>query len=295
MTPPTPHKIRLRDGRMLPYAEYGRPDGVPVVYCHGLPSSRVEGNLNINPAIIESLGARVIVPDRPGIGQSDHQPGRRIVDWPSDVGELTSHLGVGRFAVLGSSGGSAYALACGAHLPQVKAVGIVGGVAPLDVPGMLKSFSVPLRMMFRLGRSAPGVLNWLYRMNLRAIRRGGHKAGQRMAAMSPPPDRTLILERPEIAAGFMACFEEACRNGTRGPVTDTSLIARPWGVDLTTIPVPVMVWHGVQDRNVPVECAQYFARTIPDCKATFYPDDAHLSVPFNHQAEIFSALVAAAS
>jgi hypothetical protein len=27
----------------------------------------------------------------------------------------------------------------------------------------------------------------------------------------------------------------------------------------------------------------------------FYPEDAHLSVPINHQAEIFSALVAAAA
>jgi pimeloyl-ACP methyl ester carboxylesterase len=290
-----PHKLKLRDGRMLAYMEYGRPDGVPVIYCHGLPSSRVEGDLIIDPTIVESLGARVIVPDRPGIGQSDHQEGRRIVDWPTDVSELASHLGAGRLAVLGSSGGAAYALACGAHLSQVKAVGIMGGVAPLDVPGMLKSFSVPLRVMFRLGRSAPGVLNWMYRMNLRAMRGGGEKASQRMAAMSPPPDRALILQRPEIAAGFMACFEEACHNGTRGPVTDTTLIARPWGVDLARIQVPVLVWHGVQDRNVPVECARYFARTIPQCKATFYPDDAHLSVPFNHQTEIFSALVAAAS
>jgi hypothetical protein len=54
------------------------------------------------------------------------------------------------------------------------------------------------------------------------------------------------------------------------------------------------VWHGVHDRNVPVECARYFQQTIPHCTATFYPDDAHLSVPLNHQREIFSALVAAA-
>ena len=290
-----PHTFTLRDGRVLAYAEYGKPDGVPVIYCHGLPSSRVEGDLIIDPASVESVGARVIVPDRPGIGLSDYQTGRRIVDWPADVSELASHLGIRKFAVFGSSGGAAYALACGAQLSQVTAVGIMGGVAPLDVPGMLKSFSMPLRVMFRLGRSAPKVLNWMYRMNLRAVRGGGQKAGQRMAAMSPPPDRALLLQRPELAAGFMACFEEACHNGTRGPVTDTTLIARPWGVDLAGIQVPVLVWHGVQDRNVPVECARYLARTIPQCQATFYPDDAHLSVPLNHQTEIFSALVAAAS
>ena len=42
-----------------------------------------------------------------------------------------------------------------------------------------------------------------------------------------------------------------------------------------------------------VECGRYLAGLIPQCHATFYPDDAHLSVPLRHQEEIFSALVAA--
>src|SRR3954452_9759734 len=120
-----PQKLTLRDGRLLAYQEYGRPGGMPVIYCHGIPSSRVEGDLTIDPTIVESVGARVIVPDRPGVGQSDPQEGRRIVDWPTDVSELASHLGASTFAVLGSSGGSPYALAC-AQLPRVRAVGIMG-------------------------------------------------------------------------------------------------------------------------------------------------------------------------
>ena len=46
------------------------------------------------------------VPDRPGMGRSDFQPGRRIVDWPNDVLELATALGFDTFAVLGSSGGA---------------------------------------------------------------------------------------------------------------------------------------------------------------------------------------------
>jgi pimeloyl-ACP methyl ester carboxylesterase len=286
-------KINLRDGRALAYAEYGDPKGTPIIHCHGVPSSRVEGDLIINSAIAAAVGARVIVPDRPGIGYSDPQAGRRIADWPDDVRDLASQLGLRRFAMLGSSGGAPYALACGLKMPeQVFAVGILGGVAPPDAPGVLTAFTTPMRMMLRLGRFAPLLLRGLFRLNLHAIKSGGARAGERMTEMMPEPDRTLFL-RPEIQSGFMACFEEACRQGTSGAATDTSLISRPWGIDISEIKVPVLLWHGVRDRNVPVECGRYIAKTIPQCTPTFYPEDAHLSVPINHQQEILSALVAA--
>src|SRR5262245_53663208 len=96
--------IALRDGRRLAYLELGRPNGTPVIHCHGTPSSRVEGALVYGTAAGDA-GLRVIVPDRPGVGESDFQPGRRIVDWPADVVDLAEAIDLQRFAVLGSSGG----------------------------------------------------------------------------------------------------------------------------------------------------------------------------------------------
>jgi hypothetical protein len=40
-------EVKMRDGRTLAYAEYGSPAGQPVIYCHGVPSSRAEGDLAI--------------------------------------------------------------------------------------------------------------------------------------------------------------------------------------------------------------------------------------------------------
>jgi pimeloyl-ACP methyl ester carboxylesterase len=286
-------QVTLRDGRTLAFTEYGSPSGSPILYCHGTPSSRVEGNLIINNTTASALGVRVIVPDRPGMGRSQPRPGRRIVDWPDDVVDLTTALGLDTFAVLGSSGGAPYAIACGALIPdRVRVVGVLGGVAPPDAPGFLSSMSGPLRMMFRLGRSAPAVLRVLFRLNLRAVQRGGARAGERMAAMAPAPDR-ILFQRPEVSAGFMACFEEACRQGPAGPVEDLGLIARPWGFDLATVKVPVLLWHGELDRNVPVAAGRYLATALPSCRATFFPEDAHISVPLNHQEDILGALAAA--
>ena len=293
MSTPGYHELRLRDGRTLAYNEYGSPAGKPIVYCHGAPSSRAEGDLIVNGATASALGLRVIVPDRPGMGRSDRQPGRRIVDWPNDVIDLATALGLETFAVLGSSGGAPYAAACGAITPnRVRVVGVFGGVAPLDAPGFLSAMSGPLRLAFRLGRSAPGVLRVLFRLNLRAIRRGGERARERMTAWAPEPDR-MLLQRAEVSRGFVACFEEACRQGPAGPAEDMGLIARPWGFELADVKVPVLLWHGELDRNVPVVAGRYLASAMPNCRATFFAGDAHLSVPLNHQQEIFGALAAA--
>ena len=164
MPAPEYREIKLRDGRALAYAEHGDPGGAPIIYCHGVPSSRVEGDLIINGAAAARAGLRAIVPDRPGMGRSGHRQGRRIVDWPEAVVDLATSLRLDAFGVLGSSGGAAYALACGALIPdRVRVVGVLGGMAPADAPGVMAAMSGPLRMMFRLGRYAPALLRGLFR------------------------------------------------------------------------------------------------------------------------------------
>jgi pimeloyl-ACP methyl ester carboxylesterase len=294
MAESTYREITLSDGRALAYAEYGSASGQPIVYCHGTPSARVEGDLIINNATATALGLRFIVPDRPGMGHSDYLLGRRIIDWPNDVLELASHLGLGLFSMFGSSGGAPYALACGALIPnRVRVVGVLGGIAPADAPGVLASMSGQLRMLLRLGRFAPAMVRALFRLNMGAIRRNGARAGERMAAWAPEPDRTLFRQE-RIRNGFIRCFEESCRQGTRGPATDVALIARPWGFDVTAVKTPVLLWHGERDGNVPVGSGRYLAEMLPNCRAAFYENEAHLSLPLNHQEELLGALATAA-
>ena len=72
--------------------------------------------------------------------------------------------------MLGESGGAPYAAACGALLAsRVLAVGLLNGVAPLDVPGLSSALSGPLKVMFWLARAAPPLLRVLFKLNLRAM------------------------------------------------------------------------------------------------------------------------------
>jgi pimeloyl-ACP methyl ester carboxylesterase len=103
--------FQLPDGRMLGYAEYGDPQGRPLFYFHGWPSSRIEfAGLNGNE-IASQLNVRVISVDRPGFGLSSYQAHHRFADWPEDVTCLADHLGLEQFAVMSYSAGSPYALA----------------------------------------------------------------------------------------------------------------------------------------------------------------------------------------
>ena len=103
--PTNNQQIKLRDGRLLGYAEFGDADGEPILCFHGAHSSRLSGK--VLAPVATRLNARVIDVDRPGFGLSDFKSGRQISDWPDDVIEL---------AELGLSLGGAYAAACGLRI-----------------------------------------------------------------------------------------------------------------------------------------------------------------------------------
>ncbi|WP_455385831.1 alpha/beta fold hydrolase, partial [Acidihalobacter prosperus] len=123
--------LRLPDGRRLAYAEYGDPRGRPLIYNHGLLSSRFEAVFADGAA--RRLGLRLIAVDRPGCGGSDPLPGRRLLDWPGDVAALAAALRLPHFHVFGVSGGGPYALACASALAgRVTGLTLVCPLGPPD-------------------------------------------------------------------------------------------------------------------------------------------------------------------
>ena len=153
--------IVLRDGRRLGYLDQGPRDGRPVLFFHGLGTSRVI--CPIDEPAAHDLGLRLIAVDRPGIGLSDRLPRRRLLDWPSDVAELADQLGLADIAVIGWSGGGPYAAACAYLLPErVRAAGLVSAPSPLSGPGKADE----LRRFHRTAARAAGRAPWMIRLAL---------------------------------------------------------------------------------------------------------------------------------
>jgi pimeloyl-ACP methyl ester carboxylesterase len=284
----TSQQLTLRDGRRLGYAEFGAPDGRPVIYCHGFPASRLEMRLGHEAAA--RSGIRLIAPDRPGYGLSDFQPGRRISDWPRDAAELADALALGRFGVLGISGGGPYAIACAAALPgRVTVAGIVCGLGRLDSREDAAGMNPFGRFSFALARRAPVASQLFNRLLAPALRRSPNLILKLLASSLPPPDAKTLAD-PEVLALFADAFREGLRQGGRGIALDLDLYARPWDFAVDSIRVPCLLWHGEQDTTVPVAMGKRLAAEIPGCRARFYPGEGHFSLPVRRLDEILAAL-----
>jgi pimeloyl-ACP methyl ester carboxylesterase len=268
----TDRTIRLRDGRRLGYGEWGDPGGRALFYFHGWPGSRVEGRLGDEAA--RAQGVRLIALDRPGMGLSDFQPRRSLGDWPDDVVQLAAALGLERFAVLGISGGGPYAAACAWKLPeQLTGAGIVSGLAPLDVPGVIAGMGRRNRLSFQLVGRLAVLRRALFASMAVAVRRRPDRVLERGVAAEV--DRHY-LGRPEVRKTLVDSLSEAFRSGSRGPAWEMGLYSRPWGFRLEDVRTTVQVSHGEQDANAPIAMGRYLATVIPECRANFYPGEGHL-------------------
>lgn len=280
----TPNFLTLSSGRKLAYDLYGDPDGQPIFYFHGWPSSRVQGALM--DQVGKELGLRIATMDRPGIGQSDYQPGRRLLDWPPVLAELAAHLGWEKFHVMGVSGGGPYVLATAFAMPErLLSANVVCGAPPLRLFGTRDMFW-PYRLVLFLRNLMPWMLSPAFRISC-AISR---------CKPSQPPLRWLIQmldERDRQALGneqtyqvIVESFRECLVSGVPQVRADGDIYLDDWGFDLKDIPVPVHIWHGLKDRNIPCSYAQKIAAQIPQAIPHWTADDGHYSLPVLRVNEI---------
>jgi len=210
-------QIELCDGRLLGYTEYGAREGVPVLYFHGFPGSRLDFPLFGDGDAAFETNARIIAVDRPGMGLSDFKRGRKMLDWPDDVTELADALQLDRFAVLGFSGGGPYAAACAFKMAgRLAATGIVCGMGLPDAPRMVHGASWTL----------PGKPSMMRRLLLMLTSMGLQREPDRFLSQSKEtfsePDRVL-LDQPEPARVFIDTVKEALRPGIGGANQDAAL------------------------------------------------------------------------
>jgi pimeloyl-ACP methyl ester carboxylesterase len=285
----TDQTLQLPDGRTLGFAEYGSTKGKVLVYCHGYPGSRLEATALAAHAALANI--RVISLDRPGYGRSSFQEGRSFLDWPSDLVALSEHLHIDRFAVVGTSGGAPYALACAQRIPErLISGGIVSGIGPLKLgtTGMNRQN----RLVLSLARRVPWLLAPLLSATARSFRdeRRARKAVLKAMRHMVKPDREALLAHG-LVDPLAASARETYRQRVRGAIYEGGLYGRDWGFRLEDITFrPLHLWHGARDTNVPIGMARGMAGALAGCKATYYPDEGHFSTLLNHQPEFFSPL-----
>jgi pimeloyl-ACP methyl ester carboxylesterase len=273
-------EIRV-DGRRLAVEDPDPHTGRPVLLLHGTPGSRA---FRPPTQLAKELGVRVVTYDRPGYGASDPRPGRTILDTGPDVAAVLDHLGLERVALVGWSGGGAFA--CGAARAlgpaRIERLVLAGSPGPLDeVPGGWDALGEYRRPTAEMARQDPS-------RSARAIARHMEPYLENpvlFLGSGRGPDGEVTHDpafRPMLEAQVTAALAQ----GTAGLAADLVALWLDWRFRLDEIAVPTTVFQGALDRDNHEDARTYAAR-IPGARLVVWPDEGHFGL-LHRWPEVFS-------
>ena len=277
VSPPVPRRVgatRVAEGRVLAWAEYGHPDGDPVLWFHGTPGARHQIPPTVDRVALER-GFRVIAVERPGSGRSTDHHYHRIVDFAPDVAALLDGLDLERVAVVGLSGGGPYTLAVAHHLPdRVVAATLLGGLGPTRGPDAVFSYTRVMRFAapaFEVLRSPVGAALGRVIPHVEPYADPVFSAYVRVLGFA---DRPVLND-----AAFKAMFlhDLLTAGELRSVAHDMALFSRHWGFLLGEVRTPVVVWQGLADTIVPPSHGHHLAARLPQGELHVRPGEGHFA------------------
>ena len=253
-------EIALSDGRLLGWAEWGPPDGTPVLLCPGAATSRW---LGFGAGLVEALGVRLVSVDRPGLGVSTPAPGRTFSDFAGDVRQLCVRRGLERPAVVGNSQGAPFALACAAE-GVASALAVVSGADEVARPECASVLNADLRgLVERTACDPAGAEEFFAGFTADAM-------WDMVMAGSPGCD-LAVYQDPDFAAGYRRALDEAFAQGPAGYARDTVLAMGRWPFALDEIAVLVDIWYGEQDTSHSPDNGALLAARVPGARRHVVP------------------------
>jgi pimeloyl-ACP methyl ester carboxylesterase len=260
----TKRELQVPDGRRLVAYDTGvcdGPEAMTLLWHHGSPQTGAP--LEPLLAAADARNVRLVSYARPSYGGSSPKPDRDVASAAADVAEIVDALGIGRFAVMGASGGGPHALACAALLPD-RVIGAVALASPAPYTEAFDWYD---------GMVAPG--------GLRAATEG-REARKRYAATEEFDANSFTgADWAALSGTWASLGRDAGQAESAGPdglIDDDVAFAAPWGFEVATIDVPVLLVHGGQDRVVPPSHVDWLMRAIPTSELWLRPGDGHVSV-----------------
>lgn len=275
-----PENLTLADGRIIQYFIDGdaAESADVLVYHHGTPAAGPLSGPLLDAA--RSTGFRLVQLVRPGYGGSTREPGRSIADVVPLVEALADHLGAERFVTIGWSGGGPHAIATAALLPERCAAALsLAGVAPWPADGLDWLAGMGQDNIEEFGASIAGPQEleaYLTPVGAALATVDGQQIIEEMGSLLPPVDRAHLTGA--FGDDFAAMVRWSLSTGIWGWFDDDIAFTRPWGFDLDSLAVPVLVWQGSEDLMVPFAHGEWLAAKLPTAVATLEMGEGHLSL-----------------
>lgn len=286
-------KFRLSDGRQLSYQCYGPPHGDVILLFHNTAGSALEPPLG-SVEFIETNNIQLIVPERPGYGESTPQKNRTIKNHCEDIEELLNLLGVKRFSILGRCGGTPYALACANHFrDKVIRVGIASG-AP-RAQDVIDNSENPLLLKVALGifKQFPNMATPLYKISTKD---GAEAFFKRQLLNSSGNvfftdlDRSWYLEK-YVLDHVLGSIKRSLNQGISAWVDELNILFNDWDFDVADIRTEHIFWHGDKNPVISIPMIKNLASDIHNSHIEVLPGESHFLFE-RHFETIYSALVA---
>ena len=107
-----------------------------------------------------------------------------------------------------------------------------------------------------------------------------------------------ILGAPDVEVltrGFAEFALDSIRAGIEpssdGWFDDDLVFVKPWGFELASIRVPVLVWQGEQDLMVPFAHGRWLAGNVPGAESRLTWEDGHLTILERHVGDLHALVV----
>jgi pimeloyl-ACP methyl ester carboxylesterase len=276
MNEPGTRKIQLSDGRQLSYSDIGTGSNGIWIHCHGIPGSRYELS-HLNDELVDA-GLRIIVPDRPGYGDSTPCPNYDFRRHTADLRQLADHIGLKRFSVSGFSGGGVFALALahdlGAHVERLSIA------ATPAVPLMENPFDYASELTAESWQAALADM---------------HQFADQLQSLTGPDDALAdgmmdavgVKEKqhlcsPRIQPAFRQSMNTALQQGAlesaRALARDIRLTAQPWPFHPAELKLPVRIIHGTDDQLVHRKHSSALFSQIPHSQQVSPEGKGHFEV-----------------
>lgn len=291
--------VQAKGDRTLAYEVAGDPKGEPVFLLHGTPGSR--SGPRPRGLQLSLMGVRLITYDRPGYGESDRDPGRKVVNAADDVMAIAEVLNLDHFAIVGRSGGAPHALACAAKLSNyVTRTAALVSLAPRYAKGLdwfagmadsnVREFSAAWRALD--GRGSLLIDSMMCRNTSTLATSAASFLQSVLGSVMPDDDRKVIADpalcesivetyRGAIASdkNLASPYASSADNGDAkmlvGWLDDALAFGQDWGFRLEDITTPVLLWHGEEDVFSPVNHSRWLAQRIKDPSLVVEPGSAH--------------------
>jgi pimeloyl-ACP methyl ester carboxylesterase len=287
-------EVRSSDGRRLIVQLAGPDEGDLVLFHTGTPddgpllTSFVEAGAD--------RGLRHLSYSRPGYGDSDRLPGRRVADCAADVSAIVDALGIETFLTVGWSGGGPHALACASLLPdRARACATIASVAPYRAAGLdwLDEMGDENLAEFAAAEAGQDALRAYLEAEAETF--SAVSADDVLSALGDLiSDADQAALTGEFAEYVAAATRGALVTGIWGWFDDDMAFIEDWGFDLSSIEAPVAIWQGDDDRFVPFSHGRWLAENVSGADACLKAGEGHLSLAISAYGQILDQLTAAA-